>query len=63
MGRVEASNRHIEGLTKLHLATVESLTMAIDAKDDLSRGHIQRVRTLAEGLLARCHIPKTRWKG
>ena len=48
--KVEASKRHIEKLTRLHLATIESLTMAIDAKDEMTRGHIQRVRVLAEGL-------------
>ena len=63
MGRVETSNRHIEGLTKLHLATVESLTMAIDAKDDLSRGHIQRVRTLAEGLARAVSYPEDQMEG
>ena len=49
-GKVEASNKHIETLSKLHLATIESLTLAIDAKDPMTRGHIQRVRVLAEGL-------------
>ncbi|HSE37795.1 MAG TPA: HD domain-containing phosphohydrolase, partial [Blastocatellia bacterium] len=63
LGRVETSNRHIEGLTKLHLATVESLTMAIDAKDDLSRGHIQRVRTLAEGLARAVSYPDDQMEG
>lgn len=63
LGRVETSNRHIEGLTKLHLATVESLTMAIDAKDDLSRGHIQRVRKLAEGLARAVSYPEDQMEG
>jgi diguanylate cyclase (GGDEF)-like protein/putative nucleotidyltransferase with HDIG domain len=63
LGRVEVSNRHIEGLTKLHLATVESLTMAIDAKDELSRGHIQRVRTLAEGLARAVGYPEDQMEG
>lgn len=63
MGRVETSNKHIEGLTKLHLATVESLTMAIDAKDDLSRGHIQRVRMLAEGLARAVDYPEDQMEG
>ncbi len=63
LGRVETSNRHIEGLTKLHLATVESLTMAIDAKDDLSRGHIQRVRILAEGLARAVAYPEDQMEG
>jgi diguanylate cyclase (GGDEF)-like protein/putative nucleotidyltransferase with HDIG domain len=63
LGRVETSNKHIEGLTKLHLATVESLTMAIDAKDDLSRGHIQRVRMLAEGLARAVGYPEDQMEG
>ena len=63
LGRVETSNRHIEGLTRLHLATVESLTMAIDAKDDLSRGHIQRVRVLAEGLAREVAYPEDQMEG
>ncbi len=63
LGRVETSNNHIEGLTKLHLATVESLTMAIDAKDDLSRGHIQRVRVLAEGLGRSVGYPADQMEG
>jgi diguanylate cyclase (GGDEF)-like protein/putative nucleotidyltransferase with HDIG domain len=63
LGRVEASNKDIERLTKLHLATVESLTMAIDAKDDLSRGHIQRVRFLAEGLGRAAGYPEDQMEG
>jgi diguanylate cyclase (GGDEF)-like protein/putative nucleotidyltransferase with HDIG domain len=50
LGKVEASRQRIDRLTRLHLATIESLTLAIDAKDPLTRGHIQRVRRLAEGL-------------
>jgi diguanylate cyclase (GGDEF)-like protein/putative nucleotidyltransferase with HDIG domain len=63
LGRVETSNRHIEGLTKLHLATVESLTMAIDAKDELSRGHIQRTRMLAERLGRVVGYPEDQMEG
>jgi diguanylate cyclase (GGDEF)-like protein/putative nucleotidyltransferase with HDIG domain len=63
LGRVETSNRHIEGLTKLHLATVESLTMAIDAKDELSRGHIQRTRMLAEALARVVGYPEDQMEG
>ena len=56
--KVERSNRRIEMLTKLHLATIESLTMAIDAKDPATRGHIQRVRVLAEGPGPRGRLPR-----
>ena len=62
-GKVEASNRRIEKLTKLHLATIESLTMAIDAKDSLARGHIQRVRVLAEGLARAIGYPEDQMEG
>ena len=37
--------------------------MAIDAKDDLSRGHIQRVRTLAEGLARAVSYPEDQMEG
>ncbi|HKG22723.1 MAG TPA: HD-GYP domain-containing protein, partial [Blastocatellia bacterium] len=61
--KVEASNRHIEKLTRLHLATIESLTMAIDAKDEMTRGHIQRVRVLAEGLGRAVGYPEEQMEG
>ncbi|MCI0487143.1 MAG: diguanylate cyclase [Blastocatellia bacterium] len=61
--KVEASNEYIERLTRLHLATIESLTMAIDAKDEMSRGHIQRVRVLAEGLARAVGYPEDQMEG
>ena len=62
-GRVESSNKHIEGLTRLNLATVESLTMAIDAKDGLSCGHIQRTRVLAEAFARTVGYPEDQMEG
>jgi diguanylate cyclase (GGDEF)-like protein/putative nucleotidyltransferase with HDIG domain len=61
--KVEKSNEHIEKLTRLHLATIESLTMAIDAKDPAARGHILRVRVLAEGLARACDYPEDQMEG
>jgi diguanylate cyclase (GGDEF)-like protein/putative nucleotidyltransferase with HDIG domain len=63
LGKVETSNQHIETLTKLHLATIEALTMAIDAKDPLTRGHIKRVRQLAEGLGRAIGYPEDQMEG
>lgn len=63
LGRVEKSHEHIETLTKLHLATIESLTTAIDARDPLTRGHIQRVRRLAEGLARAIGYPEDQMEG
>lgn len=47
MGRVEDANRHLEEVNKLHYSTIETLAMAIDAKDQVTHGHIRRVQTLA----------------
>ena len=37
-------------LNKLYLSTIETLAMAIDAKDQITHGHIRRVQTYAVGL-------------
>jgi diguanylate cyclase (GGDEF)-like protein/putative nucleotidyltransferase with HDIG domain len=63
LGKVESSDRRIERLTRLHLAIIESLTMAIDAKDPLTRGHIERVRALAEGLARAVGYPEDQMEG
>jgi putative nucleotidyltransferase with HDIG domain len=50
MGRVEDSNRHLSQLNQLYMSTIETLAMAIDAKDQITHGHIRRVQTYAVGL-------------
>ncbi len=50
MGRVEDANQHLLQLNKLHLSTIETLAMAIDAKDQITHGHIRRVQQYAVGL-------------
>jgi diguanylate cyclase (GGDEF)-like protein/putative nucleotidyltransferase with HDIG domain len=50
MGRVEDSNRHLNELNRLYLSTIETLAMAIDAKDQITHGHIRRVQSYAVGL-------------
>jgi putative nucleotidyltransferase with HDIG domain len=50
MGRLDDANTHIAQVERLYLSTVESLAMAIDAKDQVTHGHIRRVQTLATGL-------------
>jgi putative nucleotidyltransferase with HDIG domain len=44
MARVEDANRHVEKLNHLYLRTIETLAMAIDAKDQVTHGHIRRVQ-------------------
>jgi diguanylate cyclase (GGDEF)-like protein/putative nucleotidyltransferase with HDIG domain len=47
MGRVEDADKHVEQLNRLYLSTIETLAMAIDAKDQVTHGHIRRVQTHA----------------
>lgn len=50
MGRVEDANRHLFQLNALYMSTIETLAMAIDAKDQITHGHIRRVQTYAVAL-------------
>lgn len=50
MGRVEDANAHLARVNQLYLSTIETLAMAIDAKDQVTHGHIRRVQTFAVGL-------------
>ena len=49
-GRVEDADRHVEELNRLYLSTIETLAMAIDAKDQVTHGHIRRVQLHATTL-------------
>ena len=40
----------VQELNKLYLSTVEALAMAIDAKDQVTHGHVRRVQVFARGL-------------
>jgi diguanylate cyclase (GGDEF)-like protein/putative nucleotidyltransferase with HDIG domain len=50
MGRVEDANRHLSQLNTLYMSTIETLAMAIDAKDQITHGHVRRVQSYAVGL-------------
>jgi putative nucleotidyltransferase with HDIG domain len=50
MGRTEDANRHLSELNALYMSTIETLAMAIDAKDQITHGHIRRVQVYAVGL-------------
>ena len=50
IGRFEDANRHLTELNSLYMATIETLAMAIDAKDQVTHGHIRRVQNYAVGL-------------
>src|ERR671920_492709 len=56
MGRVADTNRHLSELNTLYMSTIETLAMAIDAKDQITHGHIRRVQKFAVGLAHRLGV-------
>src|SRR3989454_6276348 len=50
LGRVQDQQRHVQQVSDLHLATIEALALAIDAKDQTAQSHIRRVQVYAAGL-------------
>jgi diguanylate cyclase (GGDEF)-like protein/putative nucleotidyltransferase with HDIG domain len=50
LGRIEDERRHVQQMSDLHLATIEALALAIDAKDQTSQTHIRRVQLYAASL-------------
>jgi putative nucleotidyltransferase with HDIG domain len=49
-GRLEDAHRHLADMDRLYLSTIETLAMAIDAKDDVTHSHVRRVQTYAVAL-------------
>jgi len=49
-GRLEDARRHLGDMDRLYLSTIETLAMAIDAKDDVTHSHVRRVQAYAVAL-------------
>ena len=49
-GRLAETDRHLAELRRLYDSTVETLAMAVDAKDQITHGHIRRVQVLSSRL-------------
>src|SRR6201998_330235 len=47
LGKLETEERHAEQVSNLHLRTIEALALAIEAKDQTTGEHLQRVRIYA----------------
>ncbi|HLV85471.1 MAG TPA: HD domain-containing phosphohydrolase [Candidatus Sulfotelmatobacter sp.] len=47
LGKLETEKRHAEQVSSLHLRTIEALALAIEAKDQTTGEHLQRVRVYA----------------
>ena len=56
MGRLEDAIRHVSQVNDLYLSTVETLAMAVDAKDQVTHGHIRRVQVSRSNLAKRLGV-------
>ena len=56
--RVEEANSHLNELSKLYLSTIEALALAIDAKDQVTSGHIRRVQLHSVALARELGVPE-----
>ncbi|HLG58014.1 MAG TPA: HD domain-containing phosphohydrolase [Vicinamibacterales bacterium] len=56
LARLADAQRHIAQVNDLYLSTIETLAMAVDAKDQITHGHIRRVQTFAVELAARLGV-------
>ena len=56
--QVEIEKQHAEDVAQLHLRTIESLALAIDAKDHTSHKHLQRVRVFTVEIAKELGFPE-----
>jgi diguanylate cyclase (GGDEF)-like protein len=54
--RLAEAEKHLKEQEELYLRTVESLALAVDAKDQTTYGHIRRVKVFSIGLAKLCGI-------
>ncbi len=47
LDRLETEKKHVEEMASLHLRTIEALALAIEAKDQTTHEHLQRVQVFA----------------
>ncbi len=57
-GRAHERQKHIESLANLYLGTIQSLALAIDAKDQYNHQHILRVQRYAVALAKQMQLPE-----
>ena len=57
-GRAQERQRHIESLANLYLGTIQSLALAIDAKDQYNHQHILRVQRYAVAIARHMGLPE-----
>jgi putative nucleotidyltransferase with HDIG domain len=56
LDRLDDAHRHVSQVNDLYLSTIETLAMAVDAKDQITHGHIRRVQVYAVELAKRLGV-------
>lgn len=57
LGRVGEQQKHITDMAELHWRTIEALALAIEAKDDTTAAHLQRVQVYASDMARALKLP------
>lgn len=60
--RAEEQQKHILEMSELHLRTIETLALAIDAKDDTTAAHLRRVQIYASEIGKELNLPPSEMK-
>src|SRR5262245_47509156 len=63
VGRIVDQKRHVQEMSDLHLATIEALALAIDAKDEIGQRHVRRAQVFAAALGKACGMSDTEIQG
>ena len=56
LGRVDDAHRHVTQVNEMYLSTIEALALAVDAKDQITHGHIRRVQVYTVELAKRLGV-------
>jgi len=57
LGRIQEHQDHLAEMAALHLRTIETLALAIDAKDDTTAAHLRRVQIYASEIGKELKLP------
>ena len=57
LGKLENEKNHVAEMAALHMRTIEALALAIEAKDQTTHDHLERVRVYAVELARKLQLP------
>ena len=58
LGRLEQEQQHVSQIADLHLRTIKSLALAINAKDVTTHNHLKRVQIYAQEIAKELNVPE-----